>query len=459
MLEHIRLNRGLDIAIKGSAEPRLEKTIVSDVISVRPTEFRGVIPKLLVKEGDEVKAGTLIFMDKKRPEIGFASPCSGVVEAVVRGEKRKLLEIRIKADKEISYLALESVNIKKATKDELAKILLESGMWPVIKQRPYGTIANYSDTPKAIFISGFDSAPLAADLNYVLRDEAENLQAGVDVLNKFTSGGVFIGLQSKDYTVSPLHKLKDVKHYCFDGAHPAGNVGVQIHHISPVNKGEVVWTVDPVHVAAIGKLFLKRVYDMAKLVAVAGPRVAKPAYVKALPGMQMKDIQSLISKDEVEICDVAQECRYISGNILSGANVGANGSLDFYSNTITVISEGNYHELLGWAKPFRCKKFSFSHGYFSWLTPKKKYDVDSNLNGGVRAFVVTGLYEKVLPMDIYPVYLLKAILAGDIDKMEKLGIYEVVEEDFALCEYVCPSKIEVQEIIANGIDIMIKEMA
>ena len=332
-------------------------------------------------------------------------------------------------------------------------------MWPVIKQRPYGTIANTLDAPKAIFVSGFNSAPLATDLNFVLKDELDNLQAGVDVLNKLTDGGVFVGLNSKDFAASQMYKLKNVIHTGFDGPHPAGNVGIQIHHIAPVSKGEVVWTVDAINVVAIGKLFSKGIYDVSRLVAVTGSRVEKPCYVKALPGMQISDIDFLVSKENVEICDQEVGIRYISGSVLSGENVGANGSLGFYSDQVTVISEGNYFELLGWAKLARPNKFSFSRSYFSWLTPNKKYKVDTNLNGGPRAFVVTGLYEKVLPMDIYPVYLLKSILAQDIDKMEQLGIYEVVEEDLALCEYVCPSKIDVQNIVSDGINIMLKEMA
>ncbi len=459
MLKHIRLNRGLNIPVKGSAELRIEKTILSDVISVKPADFKNVIPKLVVKEGDAVKAGTIIFIDKNRPEIGFASPVSGTVESIIRGDKRKLLEIRIKADKEIDYINFSTKDIFKADKTDIIQCLTASGIWPVIQQRPYGVIANPLDEPKAIFVSGFNTAPLASDLNYVLKDELDNLQAGVDVLNKLTKGGVHVGLNSKDFAASQMYKLKNVVHTGFDGAHPAGNVGIQIHHVSPVSKGEVVWTVDAVNVAAIGKLFTKGIYDMSRLVAITGCRVANPCYVKAFPGMQIKDIDFLVSKAQVEICDQEVGKRYISGDVLSGVNVGAEGSLGFYDDQITVISEGNYFELFGWAKPVRPNKFSFSHSYFSWLTPNKKYNVDTNLNGGPRAFVVTGLYEKVLPMDIYPVFLLKSILAEDIDKMEQLGIYEVIEEDLALCEYVCPSKIDVQNIMSKGINLMLKEMA
>lgn len=459
MLKNIQLTKGLDIPVQGAAELRIEKSIVSDIVSVKPTNFKNLTPKLLVREGDEIKAGSILFADKYRPEIGFASPVSGTVESVVRGEKRKLLEIRIKSAQTTDYIKFNTPELNTATAEEIKKSLLESGLWAAIKQRPYGIVANPADEPRAIFISAFDSAPLAPDYNFTLKDEVANIQVAVDALNKLTKGGVYVGINSKNAATSPFNHLKNVKLYGFSGAHPAGNVGVQINNIAPINKGEVVWTVDPIFLAAIGKLFTKGIYDVTRTIAVAGNRVEKPCYVTCVPGTQIKDLDFLVSKKEVEIFDQECGCRYISGNVLTGNNVGAEGSLDFYSNMVTVISEGNYYEMFGWAKPFRCGKFSFSKSYFSWLTPKKKYKVDTNTNGGVRAFVVSDVYGKVLPMDIYPVYLLKAILAEDIDKMEQLGIYEVIEEDFALCEYVCPSKIDIQDIISKGIATMIKEMA
>lgn len=459
MIKHIQLNKGLDIPVKGAAELRIEKSIVSDVVSIKPVNFKNLTPKLLVREGDAVKAGSILFLDKYHPEVGFASPVSGTVESVVRGEKRKLLEVRVKADKTTDYIKFNTPEIAKASAQEIKSVLLESGLWVALKQRPYGIVANPVDEPKAIFISAFDSAPLAPDYNFTLKGEATNIQVAVDVLNKLTNGGVYVGVNAETSATSPFNHLKNVKLYGFSGAHPAGNVGVQINNINPVNKGEVVWTVDPMLLVAIGKLFTQGIYDVTRTIAVAGNRVEKPCYVTCVPGIQIKDLDFLVSKKEVEIFGQETECRYISGNLLTGNNVGLNGSLDFYSNMVTVISEGNYYEMFGWVKPFRCGKFSFSKSYFSWLTPKKKYKVDTNTNGGQRAFVVSDVYGKVLPMDIYPVYLLKAILAEDIDKMEQLGIYEVIEEDLALCEYVCPSKIDIQEIISKGIALMIKEMA
>ncbi len=463
MIQHIQLKKGLNIPIKGEAELKIEKTIISEVISVKPTNFKNLTPKLVAREGDTVKAGSILFIDKYRPEIGFASPVSGTVEAVIRGEKRKLLEVRVKADKTTEYIKFNTPEISKATAQEVKQVLLDSGLWAAIKQRPYGIVANPKDEPKAIFVSAFSTAPLAASPEYALRedleDEATNLQIAVDVLNKLTKGGVYVGVNGKTSSVSPLSKLKNIKLYGFSGAHPAGNVGVQINHISPINKGEIVWTIDPQFMVAIGKLFKQGIYDLTRTIAVAGNRVENPCYVTCLPGTQIKDLKFLFKEKEVEIFDQPTGCRYISGNVLTGNNVGLDGSLDFFSNMVSVISEGNYYEMFGWAKPVRFGKFSFSKSYFSWLTPKKKYKVDTNTNGGVRAFVVSDVYGKVLPMDIYPVYLLKAILAEDIDKMEQLGIYEVIEEDFALCEYVCPSKVDIQEIISKGINIMIKEMA
>ncbi|MGM9773773.1 MAG: Na(+)-translocating NADH-quinone reductase subunit A [Candidatus Egerieousia sp.] len=457
-MEQIRLHKGLDILVKGEAKKVVCKTLVPKVVAVRPSDFKNVVPKLLVREGDTVKAGQPVFGDKARPQITFASPVSGTVKAVVRGEKRKLLAVEIASDGKNESVQFEPVSTS-AGKDEIAAKLLASGLWASIIQRPYGIIANPADTPKAIVISAFNSAPLAADISLTVKDEVENIQAAVDALAKFTSGKVYVNISAGDEN-SPLANLKGVVITKFKGPHPAGNVGIQIAHLCPIGKGDVVWTVKPQDLVVIGRLLKKGVYDPSRIVAVAGSRVKNPAYVKCVPGASVKELTDGFDiKAQKEIYD--QECgvRYISGNILSGENVGENGYLGYYDDTLSIITEGNYRELFGWAKIIRSKKFSLSKSYFSWLMPKKKYNVDTNLNGGVRPFVVTGLYEKVLPMDIYPVYLLKAIITEDIEKMEQLGIYEVVGEDLALCEYVCPSKVNVQEIIEQGISLMLKEMA
>lgn len=452
MSNYIGLRKGLDIPIKGSAESRISKKVVPGMVAVKPTDFRNLTPKLLVKEGDAVKAGSPVFADKKRPEILFTSPCSGTVEAIVRGEKRKLLEVRIRPDGNSEHISFGTTDTTKAGREEIVKVLLESGMWPAFKQRPYGIIPDVNDVPRDIFISGFNTAPLAADLSFTLKDEIDNIQTAVNALQKLTTGKVHLSLKEEERHATPFKNLTGVVLHSFDGPHPAGNVGVQINHIAPINKGETVWTIDMHLLAVIGKLFSKGICDMTKTIAVTGPRAINPSYVTVPFGCSVKDIDEYIDRKNGEV-------RIVSGNILTGEKISDEGYLGFYDNQITVLEEGNKFEMFGWAKIVRPKKFSVSRAYFSWLLPRKKYDMDTNLNGGERAFVLSGLYEKVVPMDIYPVYLLKAILAGDIEKMEELGIYEVLEEDFALCEYICPSKIEVQSIISQGIDMMLKEMA
>ena len=451
MSNYIHLRKGLDIPIEGKAEARISKTIVPDIVAVKPTDFRGVTPKLLVKEGDTVKAGTALFKDKLRPEILFVSPCSGTVEAIVRGEKRKLLEIRVKADKETEYEKFPVLEAN-ASREQIVEHLLKGGMWPVLKQRPYGIIPNINDVPRDIFISAFNSAPLAADLSFVLKDEIDNIQAGIDVLSKLTSGKIHVSLNADEEAATPFRNLKGVVFHTFKGMHPAGNAGVQIHHIAPVRKGETVWTVDMHLLAVLGNFVKTGICKMEKTVAVTGPRALNASYVRMPFGSCVSGLSEMFDKSNGHI-------RVISGNVLTGEKIAEDGFLGFFDNQITVLEEGDKYEMLGWAKVVRPKKFSFSHSYFSWMRPKKRYDMDTNINGGVRAFVVSDVYSKVLPMDLYPVYLIKACLAQDIDKMEKFGIYEVIEEDLALCEYVCPSKIEIQEILSGGINLMLKEMA
>ena len=450
MSNNIYLKKGLDLPISGEAAQNTKKVIVPDVVAVKPTDFRGLVPKLLVREGDKVLAGTPVLADKMSQNILFASPVSGTVAEVVRGEKRKLLEVRIKADEKQEYVDFGVKKVAEMTAEQIKAALLEAGLWPALTQRPYGIIANPEVKPKAIFVSAFSTAPLAANPEYALREDLEHIQTAVNALNKLTDGGVHFSLNSENYSGTPFHKVENVIQHTFTGKHPAGNVGVQIHHISPIRKGETVWTVSLLMLAAIGKLFNTGKYDLKRKVAVTGPKAINPAYVEAYPGMAIKDVQ--------EFYNASENLRFVSGDVLTGKNVGADGFLGFFDNQVTILEEGDKYELFGWAKPFRTSLFSASRTYFSWLTPNKKYDMDTNLHGGPRAFVVNDTYSKVLPMDLYPVYLLKACLANDIDKMEKFGIYEVLEEDFALCEYVCPSKIYIQQIITDGIALMLKEM-
>ena len=450
MSNNIYLKKGLDLPIEGAAVQQTKKVIVPDVVAVKPTDFRGLVPKLLVREGDKVLAGTPVMADKMSQNILFASPVSGVVEKVVRGEKRKLLEVRIKADAQQEYVDYGTKNVAEMTADQIKEALLSAGLWPAINQRPYGIIANPQIKPKAIFVSAFNTAPLAADTEFVLKDEFDNIQTAINALNKLTDGGVHLSFNAENYSGTPFHRLENVIQHTFEGKHPAGNVGVQIHHISPIRKGETVWTVSLLMLAAIGKLFTTGKYDVKRKIAVTGPMAIEPAYVDAYPGIAIKDLK--------DFYDPSLDLRYISGDVLTGTNVGKGGFLGFFDNQVSILEEGDKYEMFGWAKPFRPALFSTSRTYFSWLTPNKKYNMDTNLHGGPRAFVVNDVYSKVLPMDLYPVHLFKACLANDIDKMEKLGIYEVLEEDLALCEYVCPSKIDIQQIITDGISLMLKEM-
>lgn len=452
MSDNINLKRGLNVPVSGVAERKLSKTIVPDIVAVKPTDFKGLTPKVLVHEGDRILAGSPVLADKANLSILFTSPVSGTVKEIVRGEKRKLLEVRIEADKTVEYVDFGIKDPEKMNAAEIKDALLASGLWPAIVQRPYGIIADPQIVPKAIFISSFNTAPLANEIQFSLKDETENLQAGINALSKLTEGGVHVSFNSKETGENPFRSLKNITEHYFSGPHPAGNVGVQIHHIAPIIKGETVWTVAPHLVAAMGRLFRTGKSDLRRKVAVTGPKASGPSYIETVSGFCMKGLSGLCN-------DKGGDVRYISGNVLTGANVGKEGFLGFFDDQVTLLAEGNYHEMFGWGKPFRSKKFSFSHTYFSWLTPGRKYAMDTNLNGGVRAFVMSDVYSKVLPMQLYPVYLVKACLAQDIDKMERFGIYEVLPEDLALCEYICPSKIEIQSILEDGISLMMKEMA
>lgn len=452
MSKVIRLKKGLDIKLIGEAEKAIVNAPVAETYAVKPSDFKGVTPKLLVKVDDQVKAGTSLFFDKYNPEVLFASPISGTVVAINRGEKRKILEIVIAPSAQREYEEFNVGKIDSLSREDVVAKILESGLWPLLTQRPYGILACSKVTPRDIFVSGFDSAPLAADVDLMLQNNSVEFEKGMEVLNKLTSGKVFLGVSS-DSTAKSFKSVKNVVVTTFEGKHPAGNVGVQIHHTAPIAKDDIVWTINIQDLVILGRLFCTSKVDMTRIIAVAGSLINKPKYYKVLPGASIGSFvtNSIIKNSE-------QKPRVISGNVLTGTKIEENGHLCYQSNMITVIAEGDYYEFIGWFAP-RFNKFSLSRSYFSWLTPSKKYALDTNLNGGERAFVMTGEYEKVLPMDIYPVYLIKAILAEDIDKMENLGIYEVIEEDLALCEFVCSSKIDVQSILREGINLMIKELS
>lgn len=453
MSQNIVLKKGLNIPIKGDAELRVSKTVSPDIVAIKPTDFKGLLPRLLVKEGDCVLAGSPVISDKKNPSILISSPASGTVKEIVRGEKRKLLAVLIECDIKQEYFDFGAQNPGAMDAGQIKEVILRSGLWPFFVQRPYGIIANPEVKPEAIFISAFNTAPLAPKAEFALEGELQFIQKGIDAVAKLTDGAVHLSINAKNAESTPFRKLEGVTLHTFEGRHPAGNVGVQISHIRPIGKNMTVWTISLTGLAAIGKLLATGKLNLRRRIAVTGPMAIEPAYVETIPGTAIREFAGFYGT-------LADEIRFIGGNVLSGRSLGENDWLGFYDDQLTLIREGNEHELFGWLRPLRYKQFSTDHCYFSWLTPWRKYDMDTNLHGGPRAFLMNeSYYSKVLPMDIYPVYLTKACLAGDIDKMEKFGIYEVLPEDLALCEYVDPSKNNIQSIIADGIDLMLKEMA
>ncbi len=450
MSRTIRLKKGLDIPLIGKADKIISPVAVPDRFGVSPTDFPGLVPKLDVKPGDKVKAGSALFHDKLCPGILFTSPVSGTVLSVERGERRKILEVIIEKSSD-EYIDFGKTDPGFLSADSIKEVLLDSGLWPLIRQRPYHVVAKPGDKPKSLFISGFDTAPLAPDYNFIVENSQDSLfLTGIKAVSKLTEGKVNLILNGKEKTPALFADCPEVEISYFSGPHPAGNVGVHIHHLDPVNKGEVVWFVNLQDVYTIGRLFAEGRYNPERIVALTGPEVVRPQYYRMLSGSAVINIV----KDNVN----PGRLRYISGNVLTGSKISEKGFLGYYDSQVTVIKEGDHFKFFGWAAP-GADKFSFSRTFLSSLIPSKPFSFDTNLNGGERAFVVTGLYEKVLPMDIYPMHLFKAILAGDIDEMENLGIYEIAEEDVALCEFICPSKTEIQFIVRKGLDLMIKEMS
>ncbi len=445
-----KIRKGLNISLAGKAEKFFGKVNPSEFYAVKPLDFHGMVPKLEVKEGSEVKAGTTLFVDKNQPEVCYTSPVSGQVISVNRGERRVIQEVVIQASNSIEYESFESGDPLGMTREQIQKNLLKSGLWPAIKQRPYNIVANPNDAPKSIFVPAFDTAPLAPDYDFMIQGAEADFQTGIDALSMLTNGKVHISVNN-EYPASPAYThARNAQTNYFRGPHPAGNVSVQIQRVDPLNKGEIIWVVLPQDVVSIGRLFSKGHYDASRLVALTGSEVLNPRYYRIIRGASVKSLTDGNIKKS--------DHRYISGHPLTGTRVSHSGFLSYYDSQLTVIPEGNHHEFLGWALP-GFDKFSFSRSFWSWLMPDRKYVIDTNIHGGNRAFVMTGLYEKVFPLDIYPMQLLKAILAEDIDQMERLGIYEVAEEDFALCEFICPSKTEMQVLVRKGMDLMKKEMS
>ena len=447
MANVIKLHKGLDINLKGRATEQKIQLKSNGKYALMPDDFEGVTPKVVVKEGDKVQAGDALFVNKQYPEVKFASPVSGTVSAVVRGERRKVLCVKVDADAQQSFVDFGKKDVAKLDGKAVIEALLEAGIFGYVNQLPYAVSTNPSVMPKAIFVSALRDKPLAADFEYEVKGQEADFQTGITALSKIAKTYLGVGVGSA------LENVKDAEVTVFDGKCPAGNVGVQVNHLDPVNKGEVVWTIgDPSVVLFIGRLFNSGKVDLRRTVALCGSEVKNPAYVDMLVG---EELSTLLSNSY----DASKSVRIINGNVLTGKPTTKEGFLGAHSSEITVIPEGNdADEVLGWILP-RFNQFSVSRSYFSWLCGKKQYALDARIKGGERHMIMSGEYDKVLPMDIYGEYLIKAIITGDIDRQEALGIYEVSPEDFALAEFVDSSKLELQRIVREGLNVLRKENA
>ena len=447
MANVIKLHKGLDIHLQGKAEETLIQLKSNGQYALVPDDFEGVTPKVVVKEGDIVKAGDALFVNKQYPEVKFASPVSGKVVEVVRGERRKVLCVKVQADAEQQYVDYGVKDVAKMDGKQVIDALLEAGIFGYINQLPYAVSTNPSVMPKAIFVSALRDKPLAGNFEFEVKGEEKNFQTGITALSKIAKTYLGCGVHSS------FENYQDAEVNVFDGKCPAGNVGVQVNNIDPVNKGEVVWTIgDPTVVLFIGRLLNTGKVDLRRRVALCGSEVTNPAYVDMLVG---EELSTLLSNSY----DASKNVRIINGNVLTGRPTTKEGFLGAHTSEITVIPEGNdADEMLGWILP-RFKQFSVNRSYFSWLCGKKDYALDARVKGGERHMIMSGEYDKVLPMDIYGEYLIKAIIAGDIDRQEQLGIYEVSPEDFALAEFVDSSKLELQRIVREGLNILRKENA
>ena len=426
MANVIKLHKGLDIQLQGRAEEKLIQLKSNGKYALAPDDFEGVTPKVVVKEGDKVKAGDALFVNKQYPEVKFASPVSGTVREVVRGERRKVLCVKVDADAQQEFVDFGKKNVGSLNGEQVINALLEAGIFGYINQLPYAVSTNPSVQPKAIFVSALRDKPLAADFDYEVKGQEQDFQTGLTALSKIAKTYLGIGVHSS------LENYQNVEVNIFDGKCPAGNVGVQVNHLDPVNKGEVVWTIgDPTVVLFIGRLFNTGKVNLTRRVALCGSEVTNPAYVDMLVG---EELSTLLSNSY----DASKSVRIINGNVLTGCPTTKDGFLGILP---------------------RFKQFSVSRSYFSWLCGKKQYALDARVKGGERHMIMSGEYDKVLPMDIYGEYLIKAIIAGDIDRQEALGIYEVSPEDFALAEFVDSSKLELQRIVREGLNVLRKENA
>lgn len=444
-----KLNRGFDINLLGEAKPVVNSSVKATSFAIQPTDFRGTfpIPTMQVEVGAKVKAGEILFVDKRRPEMKFASPVSGEVVEIRRGEKRAITEVIINPDNEISYKQFTAPSLE-AGRDAISQFLVDSGAWPFFIQRPYDIIANPANTPKGIFISTFDSAPLAPDTNILVAGKEEAFQKGLDVLAKLAPS-VTLGIDAREAAKpsAAFTGANGVSKFGFDGPHPSGNVGVQVHHIAPLANGEVFWHLKVQDVITIGNLFLKGIYDAERIVAFTGSEFANPQYFKTYQGANLEPFMKAAGLN-------TDNTRTISGDVLSGAQVAPNDYLGFYVDQISVLKEGNEYALFGWLIPASIHPTVSNTFIGAYLNDGYKFEANTNTHGEYRAFVMSGEYENVLPMDIYPQHLLKAVITNDIEKMEGLGILELGEEDLALCEFVCTSKQPVQQLLRKGLDMM-----
>jgi Na+-transporting NADH:ubiquinone oxidoreductase subunit A len=452
MSKTVRLRKGLDINLLGEADKVKADVNPPSMVAIKPADFHGLVPKVVLKTGDKVKRGEVVFYDKYNKDVKFVSPISGTFEEIVRGEKRKILEVRIKSDGSDDFVSVDPMDPTSLSANDVKKVMLDNGLWPFLKQRPLDIIANPAIKPKAIFVSAFDSSPLAPDYDFILHDQDQDFQHGLNAISKLTDGKVHLTLNGRVPADKAFQNAKNVEINKISGKHPAGNVGTQIHHIDPIGKGEMVFTINPQDVVTIGKFFAEGKFDPTRIVALTGSEAKNRKYYRTIIGTQLSDIV----KDNL----VSDNVRVISGNALTGTKVEADGFLGFYDSHITVLPEGDEYKFFltkGWLGP-GFDKYSSHRLFPTWIMKNKKYRLDTNLNGEERGFVVTGEMEKVLPFDILPMQLIKAIMVKDIDAMEQLGIYEIAPEDFALCEYVCTSKIEIQEKIREGLDVIIEEV-
>jgi Na+-transporting NADH:ubiquinone oxidoreductase subunit A len=450
-----KIKKGYDIKLIGAAEPELVNAEPSKLFALQPPDFLGIKPKLVVEVGDVVKIGTLLFTDKQNPRVKFLSPAAGKISLINRGERRVITEVVVEAtsnEAAVAFPKLSATDIAAKSRDEIVAYLLEGGVWPYIRQRPFSKIADPQAIPRDIFISGLDTSPLAPDYTVLLADEQEAFKTGLSLLRKLTTGKVYFSIKDADSgNLSEYQNLSGVDLHAFTGPHPAGNVSVQIERIAPLKRGEIVWYIYAPDVILLGKLAHAGQFPIERIVAVAGSAVnpAKRKYYRTRLGAS---VQTMVKEGDLQDADV----RFISGGVLRGRGIGAAGFLGFYESLLTIIPESNERKFLGWFSPGR-KYESFSKTFLSKLFRPKGYILDTRLHGGVRAFIQTGEYEKVMPLDILPMHLVKSIIAEDIEEMEALGILECAPEDFALCTYICPSKIDFGAYVQSGLDLIEKE--